>query len=137
MLQPKKTKYRKSQKGGKNIKGNSTRGNTISFGTFALKAVESGRINSRQIESARKVITRSMKRAGKLWIRVFPHTPVTKKPAEVRMGKGKGSIDHYIFKIKPGRIIFELDGIDSTVAESCLIKAASKIPFGVKFITLI
>jgi large subunit ribosomal protein L16 len=137
MLQPKKTKYRKAQKGGKNIKGNSTTGNKISFGTFAIKAMESGRINSRQIESARKVITRSMKRAGKLWIRVFPHTPVTKKPAEVRMGKGKGSVDHYIFKIKPGRVIFELDGVDYDVAESCLTKAASKLPFKVKFITSI
>src|SRR6056300_1079511 len=137
MLVPKKTKYRKSQKGGKKIVGCATSGNKLSYGSFGLKSLQPGKINSRQIESARKVITRSMKRAGKLWISVFPHTPVTKKPAEVRMGSGKGSVDHYIFKIKPGRVIFEIDGIDCSVAESCLIKAASKLPFKVKFITLI
>ncbi|MDA9818407.1 50S ribosomal protein L16, partial [Flavobacteriaceae bacterium] len=116
MLQPKKTKYRKSQKGGKKISGKSVQGSSLSFGSFGLKSIENARINGRQIESARKVLTRSMKRSGKLWIRVFPHTPITKKPAEVRMGKGKGSIEDYIFKIKAGRVIFEIDGVDENLA---------------------
>lgn len=135
MLTPAKTKYRKSQKGGKKIKGTSAAGSSVSFGSFAIKALEPGKINSRHIESARKVITRYMKRAGKLWIRVFPHTPVTKKPAEVRMGSGKGNVEYYMMKVKPGRIIFEIDGIPNDVAFSALDKASAKLPFKTKIIT--
>jgi len=137
MLTPAKTKYRKSQKGGKKIQGNSTVGHTLAYGSVGLKAVESAKLNSRQIESARKVITRYMKRAGKLWIKVFPHTPVTKKPAEVRMGSGKGSVEFYIAKIKPGRIIFEVDGINEGDAKIALEKAAAKLPFKCKIVTLL
>ena len=137
MLVPSKTKYRKVQKGGKKILGNAARGATLKFGSFGLKSLESGKLSSRQIESARKVITRYMKRAGKLWIVVFPHTPVTKKPAEVRMGKGKGNIEYYAAKIKPGRIIFEIDGIDSDSAILALEKASSKLPFKTKLVNRI
>lgn len=132
MLVPLKTKYRKSQKGGKKILGTAATGNSLKFGSFGLKSIESAKLNSKQIESARKVITRYMKRSGKLWIRVFPHTPVTKKPAEVRMGSGKGSVEYYIAKIKPGRIIFEIDGIDELSAFNSLKKAAAKLPFKTK-----
>ncbi len=137
MLTPAKTKYRKAQKGGKKIKGFSTVGNTLSYGAFGLKALESAKLNSRQIESARKVITRYMKRAGKLWIKVFPHTPITKKPAEVRMGSGKGNVEYYVAKIKPGRIIFEVDGIAESDAKIALEKAAAKLPFKCKIVTLL
>ena len=137
MLIPAKTKYRKSQKGGKKILGTSPVGNKLKFGSFGLKAIEPGRLNSKQIESARKVITRYMKRAGKLWIMVFPHTPVTKKPAEVRMGSGKGNVEYYIAKIKPGRIIFEVDGIDDISAEVALQKAAAKLPFVTKIVNYV
>jgi large subunit ribosomal protein L16 len=137
MLVPKKTKYRKSQKGGKKITGHATSGNQISYGSHALKSLDSGRINSRQIEAARKVITRSMKRAGKLWISVFPHTPVTKKPAEVRMGSGKGAVEYYMMKVKPGRIIFEVDGVADDVALNALTKAAAKLPFRTKIINIV
>lgn len=137
MLTPAKTKYRKAQKGGKKLLGTATSGNSLEFGAFGLKALESGKLNSRQIESARKVITRYMKRAGKLWIKVFPHTPITKKPAEVRMGKGKGSVEYYVAKIKPGRIIFEIDGIDDVSAIISLEKAAAKLPFKTKIVNLI
>lgn len=136
MLVPAKTKYRKSQKGGKKICGVALSGNGLRFGSFGLKALESGKLNSRQIESARKVITRYMKRAGKLWITVFPHTPVTKKPAEVRMGSGKGNVEYYIAKIKPGRVIFEIDGIDTDSALTSLQKAAAKLPFKTKIIDI-
>lgn len=134
MLIPAKTKYRKSQKGGKRILGTSSGGSEIKFGSFALKALEPSKLNSKQIESARKVITRYMKRSGKLWIMVFPHTPVTQKPAEVRMGSGKGNVEYYIAKIKPGRIIFEIDGIDSDSAIKSLEKAAAKLPFKTKIV---
>ncbi len=137
MLVPAKTKYRKSQKGGKKILGAVSNGHSLQFGSFGLKALEPGKLNSKQIESARKVVTRYMKRAGKLWIMVFPHTPVTKKPAEVRMGSGKGSVEYYIAKIKPGRIIFEVDGIDDVSAMTALQKAAAKLPFKSKIISLI
>jgi large subunit ribosomal protein L16 len=106
----------------------------IKFGSFGLKALEPSKLNSKQIESARKVITRYMKRSGKLWIMVFPHTPVTKKPAEVRMGSGKGNVEYYIAKIKPGRIIFEIDGIDPLSAQEALKKASSKLPFKSKIV---
>ena len=134
MLIHSKTKYRKEQKGGKKILGVSCSGNTLKFGSFGLKALEPSKLNSKQIESARKVITRYMKRSGKLWIMVFPHTPVTKKPAEVRMGSGKGNVEYYIAKIKPGRVIFEIDGIDNESAQNALLKASSKLPFKSKII---
>jgi large subunit ribosomal protein L16 len=134
MLIPAKTKYRKAQKGGKKILGVSCSGNTLKFGSFGLKALEPSKLNSKQIESARKVITRYMKRAGKLWIMVFPHTPVTRKPAEVRMGSGKGNVEYYIANIKPGRVIFEIDGIDNESAQNALLKASSKLPFKSKII---
>ena len=132
MLSPKKTKFRKAFKG--KIHGVAKAGFTVSYGSFGLKALEPSKLNSKQIESARKVITRYMKRAGKLWIMVFPHTPVTKKPAEVRMGSGKGSVEYYIAKIKPGRIIFEIDGIDNDSANIALEKASSKLPFKTKIV---
>jgi len=137
MLVPSKTKYRKAQKGGKKILGVATSGNKLSFGSHGLKALESAKLNSKQIESARKVLSRYMKRAGKMWIMVFPHTPVTKKPAEVRMGSGKGNVEYYIAKIKPGRVIFEIDGIKDEDAVLALSKAAAKLPFKSKVINLI
>jgi large subunit ribosomal protein L16 len=137
MLVPAKTKYRKEQKGGKKIHGSSGVGNTLKFGSFGLKALESGKLTSKQIESARKVITRYMKRAGKLWIAVFPHTPITKKPAEVRMGSGKGNVEYYVAKIQPGRIIFEIDGIDDASADTSLQKAAAKLPFKTRIVNLV
>jgi large subunit ribosomal protein L16 len=137
MLTPSKTKYRKCQKGGKKILGTSPRGTSLKFGAFGLKATESAKLNSRQIESARKVITRNMKRAGKMWIVVFPHTPITKKPAEVRMGSGKGNVEYYVAKIKPGRIIFEIDGVSEQTAILALEKASAKLPFKTKVVTLV
>lgn len=135
MLLPSKTKYRKEQKGGKKILGTAARGNSLKFGSVGLKALEPGKLSSRQIEAARKVITRYMKRAGKLWIVVFPHTPITKKPAEVRMGKGKGNVEYYVAKIKPGRIIFEVDGIEPGAAMIALQKASAKLPFKTKLVS--
>ena len=137
MLLPNKTKYRKSQKGGKKILGNSRSGTSLSYGSFGLKALEACKLNSKQIESARKVLSRYMKRSGKLWISVFPHIPVTKKPAEVRMGSGKGSVEYYVAKIKPGRIIFEIDGVDATSSVLALKKSSAKLPFKTKIINLI
>ena len=137
MLAPKKTKYRKAQKGGKKIKGSATSGNKLSFGSFGLKSLSSGKLNSKQIESARRVITRYMKRTGKLWIVVFPHIPITRKPAEVRMGSGKGSVEYYIARIKPGRVMFEIDGVSDEVAISALTKAAAKLPFKTKVVNFI
>ncbi len=135
MLTPAKTKYRKAQKGGKKIKGAATSGFTLSYGSVGLKALGSGKLNSRQIESARKVITRYMKRAGKLWIKVFPHTPISKKPAEVRMGSGKGNVEYYVAKIRPGNIIFEVDGISEEIAKAALEKASAKLPFKTRIVT--
>ena len=126
MLQPKRTKYRKQQKG--RNKGLAQRGSTISFGSFALKAVTRGRLTSRQIEAARIAMTRFMKREGKVWIRVFPDKPITSKPQEVRMGKGKGALDHYVAQIQPGRILFEMDGVPQEVAVEALRLAAQKLP---------
>ncbi len=126
MLQPKRTKYRKQQKG--RNKGLAHRGSSISFGSFGLKAVTRGRLTSRQIEAARIAMTRYMKREGKVWIRVFPDKPITSKPLEVRMGKGKGALDHYVAQIKPGRIMFELDGVTKEVAVEALRLAAQKLP---------
>ena len=126
MLQPKRTKYRKTQKG--RIKGVAHRGSTISFGTYGLKTMESAYITNRQIESARIAMTRYMKREGKVWIRIFPDKPITSKPAEVRMGKGKGALDHYVAVVKPGRIMFEMDGVPEDVAREALRLAAQKLP---------
>ena len=132
MLQPKRTKYRKQQKG--RIKGLAHRGSTVSFGSFGLKSVQMGRLTSRQIESARIAMTRYMKREGKVWIRIFPDKPITAKPLEVRMGKGKGALDHYVASIKPGRILFEMDGVSQEVATEALRLAAQKLPVLTKMV---
>ena len=126
MLQPKRTKYRKQQKG-KN-RGIAWKGSDIAFGSFALKSLDNARITSRQIESARIAMTRHMKREGAVWIRIFPDKPVTKKPQEVRMGKGKGAHDHWVALVQPGRIMFELEGVSQTVAFEALQLAAQKLP---------
>ena len=133
MLMPKRTKYRKVMKG--RNRGKSMRGNALCFGTIAFKATEAGRINSRQIEAARISATRHIKRNGKIWIRVFPDKPLTAKPLETRMGKGKGPIDSWVMNIKPGRIIFEMGGVDHTVAREALTLAMHKLPFKTKIVT--
>lgn len=132
MLQPKRVKYRRVQKG--RINGLAQRGSQLSFGSFGLKSLESGRITDRQIEAARIAVTRAMKREGKVWINIFPDKPITKKPLEVRMGKGKGSLDHWVAIIKPGRIIFETEGVPLEVAQESLRLAAQKLPLKTKFI---
>ena len=132
MLQPKKTKYRKQQKG--KMKGNSHRGSQIDFGSFAIKSLETGWLTGRQIEAARQAVTRYMKREGQIWIKVFPDKPLTKKPAEVRMGKGKGAPELFVARITPGRIIFEADGVPVKVAKEALRLAAQKLPFTTKFV---
>ncbi len=133
MLMPKRTKYRKQMKG--RNRGKSFRGNTLAFGNIGIKALEHGRIDSRQIESARIAMTRHIKRAGKVWIRVFPDKPLTAKPLEVRMGKGKGSVEKWVMNIKPGRIIYEMIGIDSATAREAFALAQSKLPFKTKIVT--
>ncbi|AEE52583.1 50S ribosomal protein L16 [Haliscomenobacter hydrossis] len=133
MLQPKRTKYRKQQKG--RMKGLAIKGGTIAFGTFGLKAITGARLTNRQIESARIAMTRSMKREGKVWIRIFPDKPITKKPQEVRMGKGKGAVDHWVAQVKPGRIMFEIDGVTPEVASEALRLAAQKLPVLTKIVT--
>jgi len=132
MLLPKKTKYRKQMKGRNN--GAASRGTEIAFGQFALKAETAERITSRQIEAARRAMTRYVKRGGKIWIRIFPDTPITKKPAEVRMGSGKGSVDHYAAKVQPGKIMFEMDGVAEDVAKEAMRLAAHKLPVRTRFI---
>ncbi|MCK5692555.1 MAG: 50S ribosomal protein L16 [Bacteroidetes bacterium] len=132
MLQPKKTKYRRMQKG--RMKGNAQRGNQLAFGSFGIKAVESAWITGRQIEAARQAITRHMKREGQLWIRIFPAKPITKKPAEVRMGKGKGAPEGFVYPITPGRMIFELEGVPFEVAKEALRLGAQKFPITTKFV---
>jgi large subunit ribosomal protein L16 len=132
MLMPKKTKYRKQHKGTNT--GNAARGTQVSFGQFALKAETAERITSRQIEAARRAMTRYIKRGGKIWIRIFPDVPITKKPAEVRMGSGKGSVDHYAARVKPGRIMFEMDGVSEEVAKEAMRLAAHKLPVRTRFI---
>lgn len=132
MLQPKKTKHRKTFKG--KMKGISQRGHTIAFGSFALKTLDEKFITSRQIEAARIAATRYMKREGQLWIRIFPDKPITKKPAEVRMGKGKGALDHWVAPVKPGRILFEMDGVPLDIAQEAMRLAAQKLPVRCKFI---
>ena len=126
MLQPKRTKFRKMHKG--RIKGEAKGGSTLNFGTYGLKAIEPERITARQIEAARRAMTRHMKRQGRVWIRIFPDTPITAKPIEVRMGKGKGSVDRWAAKVKPGRIMFEIDGVADGVAREALRLAAMKLP---------
>ena len=132
MLQPKRTKYRKQQKG--RIAPMTTKGSTIAFGSYGLKSLDSGRITSRQIEAARVAMTRSMKREGMVWIRIFPDKPITKKPQEVRMGKGKGPVDHWVAVVQPGRIMFEVDGVTKTVAQESLMLAAQKLPVKTKLV---
>ncbi len=133
MLMPKRTKYRKYQKG--RNRGKARSGYTLAFGTIGFKALEHGRINSRQIEAARISATRHIKRNGKIWIRVFPDKPLTKKPLEVRMGKGKGGIDQWVMNIKPGRIIFEMGGVPEPLAREALTLAMHKLPFKTKIVT--
>ncbi|GAA4845962.1 50S ribosomal protein L16 [Algivirga pacifica] len=132
MLQPKRVKYRKRQKG--RVRGVAQRGHTISFGSFGLKALESGWITSRQIEAARIAINRAMKREGQVWIRIFPDKPVTSKPAEVRMGKGKGAPSYWVATVKPGTILFESDGVSLDRAQESMRLAAQKLPISVKFV---
>ena len=132
MLSPKKVKYRKKQKG--RIKGKAFRGSTIKFGDFGLQALECGFMSSRQIESARIAVTRRVKRGGKMWIRVFPDKPFTKKPAETRMGKGKGAPEGWGAVIKPGRILYELEGVDADVAADAFRLAGDKLPFSTRFV---
>ena len=132
MLQPKKTKFRKQFKG--RIHGMAKGGTDLNFGQFGLKALEPERVNARQIEAARRAITRHMKRAGRVWIRVFPDVPVSKKPAEVRMGSGKGAPEFWAARVKPGRVLFELDGVTATVAKEALALAAAKLPIKTRFV---
>ena len=132
MLQPKKTKYRKAHKG--RIRGKAKGGTTLNFGSYGLKAITAERVTSRQIEAARRAITRHMKRAGKVWIRIFPDVPVSKKPAEVRMGKGKGANEFWACRVKPGRIMFEVDGVNIDEARKALLLAAAKLPIKCKFV---
>ena len=133
MLQPKRTKFRKAHKG--RIHGNAKGGFSLNFGQFGLKALEPERITARQIEAARRAMTRHMKRAGRVWIRVFPDVPVSQKPAEVRQGKGKGSPEFWVVRIKPGRIMFEMDGVPIDVAKRAMELAAAKLPIKTKFVT--
>jgi large subunit ribosomal protein L16 len=132
MLQPKRTKFRKQQKG--RNRGLAERGSKVSFGEFGLKAVARGRLTARQIEAARRVITRRVKRGGKLWIRVFPDKPVTQKPLEVRMGKGKGNVEYWVAQIKPGRVLYEMEGVPEEIAREALSLAAAKLPMATTFV---
>ena len=132
MLQPKRTKFRKMQKG--RIRGLAHRGSTVAYGSFAIKTLEEGFITSRQIEAARIAINRYMKREGNVWIRIFPDKPITSKPAEVRMGKGKGAVDHWVAAIRPGRVLFEADGVSFDVAKEAMRLAAQKLPLKTRFV---
>lgn len=133
MLQPKRVKYRRAFRGRRT--GIATRGNAIRFGEFALKATESGWVSARQIEAARRTMTHYTKRGGRIWIRVFPDKPVSKKPPETRMGSGKGAVDHYVVVVKPGAILFEMGGVEADVAAEAMRRAAAKLPVSVKFIS--
>lgn len=135
MLMPRKVKHRKWQKGRKKGQGLAQRGDRLAFGTFGLKALEAKWISARQIEAARRAMTRFVQRGGKIWIRVFPDKPVTKKGLEVPMGKGKGTVDHFVVNIKPGRIIFEMDGVEEKIAKEAMRLAAHKMPIKTKYIT--
>lgn len=132
MLQPKRTKYRKDQKG--RMKGVATRGTTLAFGSFGIKSLDESFITARQIEAARIAVTRYMKREGKVWIRIFPDKPITAKPAEVRMGKGKGAPSHWVAPVRPGRMLFECDGVPLEIAQEAMRLAAQKLPVRTKFI---
>jgi large subunit ribosomal protein L16 len=132
MLQPKRTKYRKAHKG--RIRGNAKGGTSLSFGEYGLKAIEPERIDARQIEAARRTIARHMKRAGRLWIRIFPDVPISTKPAEVRMGSGKGTPEFWAARVAPGRILFEVDGIPEDIARGALERAAAKLPIKTRFV---
>ncbi len=134
MLVPKKTKYRKSQKGRSRSRTFESRGVNLEYGSFGLKALESARLTSRQLEASRRVLLRYIQKGGKIWIRVFPDKPITKKPPEVTMGGGKGDVDHYAFPVKPGRIIFEIDGISGEKAVEALKQASFKLPFKTKIV---
>lgn len=133
MLQPKRTKFRKQHKG-KN-RGLAVRGSKISFGEYGLKATGRGRITARQIEAGRRAMTRHVKRGGKIWIRIFPDKPITKKPLEVRMGKGKGSVEYWVAQIQPGRMLFEMEGVDEAIAREAFRLAAAKLPISTTFVT--
>ena len=132
MLQPKRTKFRKQMKG--RNRGLAHRGSTVSFGQYGLKATDRGRLTARQIEAARRAMTRHVKRGGKIWIRVFPDKPITTKPLEVRQGKGKGNVDYWVCQIQPGRILYEMEGVDEDTAREAFRLAARKLPFGTKFV---
>lgn len=132
MLMPKRVKYRKKQRG--RMKGNAQKGNYVAFGRYGLKALESGWITSRQIEAARIAMTRYIKRGGKVWIRLFPDKPVTQKPAETRMGKGKGAPEHWVAVVRPGRIMFEIEGVDEPTAKEAMRLASHKLPMKTKFV---
>ena len=132
MMSPKKTKYRKAHKG--RIKGSAKGGYTLNFGEYGLKALEPERVTARQIEAARRAISRYVKRVGRMWIRIFPDLPVTKKPAEVRMGSGKGSVEFWAARVKPGRIMFEIDGVDEKTAREAFDRASAKLPIKTKFV---
>jgi large subunit ribosomal protein L16 len=132
MLQPKRTKFRKAHKG--RIHGNAKGGTQLAFGSYGLKSLEPGRITARQIEAARRAMSRHIRRVGRIWIRVFPDIPVSSKPAEVRMGSGKGSPEFWVARVKPGRIMFEMDGVPREIAERAFELAAAKLPVGVKFV---
>jgi large subunit ribosomal protein L16 len=134
MLLPSKTKYRKSQKGGKKITGVSNAGSKLAFGTFGLKALSSGRLKANQLEATRRSIAKNLKKDGKVFVRIFPHIPVSGKPAEVRMGSGKGSVSYWMARVKPGLILFEVDGVNETVAINALQKASAKLPFITKIV---
>ncbi len=135
MLSPKRTKYRKQHKG--RIHGNAKGGSSLNFGAYGLKAVEPTRVTARQIEAARRAITRHLKRAGRVWIRIFPDVPISKKPAEVRQGKGKGTPEYWACRVKPGRIMFEVDGVPQALAKSALELAAAKLPVQTRFVARI
>ncbi|MBT8136841.1 MAG: 50S ribosomal protein L16 [Gammaproteobacteria bacterium] len=133
MLQPKRTKFRKQMKG--RNRGLSTRGSAVSFGEFGLKSTDRGRITARQIEAARRAMTRYIKRGGKIWIRVFPDVPVTKKPLEVRQGKGKGSVEYWVAKIQPGKVLYEIEGVSEEIAREAFRLAAAKLPVQTTFVS--
>lgn len=135
MMSPKKTKYRKAHKG--RIRGNAKGGYSLNFGAFGLKAMQPERITARQIEAARRAISRYVKRVGRMWIRVFPDVPVTRKPAEVRMGSGKGSVEYWVARVEPGRIMFEIDGVDEKTAREAFDRASAKLPIKTKFVARI
>ena len=133
MLQPKRTKFRKQQKG--KLRGFATSGAKVSFGEFGLKAITRGRVTARQIEAARRAMTRHIKRGGKVWIRIFPDVPITKKPVEVRMGKGKGNVEYWVAKVQPGKVLYEMEGVSEDVAREAFRLAAAKLPVLTTFVS--